>query len=776
MMHKFENWFSDWVIRYRLWFILFSVVGVFVVLANAKEFNPTTDYRVFFGADNPQLLAFQELENTYSKSDNVLFVLTPKDGNIYTRETLSAIDYLSNEHKDRQGKAWDIPFARRVDSITNFQNLTAKGDDISAQALVSDAAKLTDADLVRIRAVVEAERSLIGRVVSAKGNIAAVNVTIELPGKSAQTETPDVVTASRKIVANMKTLFPNVQVRLVGMVPFNNAFTEASLNDVATLYPLALAFILLVLVVMLRSLVAVVLTLLITIASIAVAMSAALIIGLPITPPVMTAPVVILTVSVATSVHLLASFIDAMRSGMEKTAAIKESLRTNIEPVFFTSITDVIGFLSLNFAEVPPFRHMGNVIATGVVISFILAMTFLPAMLSILPIRIKPRLSSKPTATFRLGEFVIRHRTKLLWISTGVILLLVAMVPRNQLNDVFVEFFDQRLEIRRDLDYVQTHLTGAYPVEYSVDSGHANGLKNPEFLKETDRFVEWLRTQKEVAHAYTFVDTLKRIHRAVHEDRPEFYRIPDTTQLAADYLEVLYNNTVPYGFDSTNQVNIDYRSTRVTASLRTVSTRQMLDFDERAQAWLKANTKLIHSAVATGPVMMFAHLSQRNIVGMLTGTFFAMILISFCLILAFRSFKIGLLSLLPNLLPAFMGFGVWALISGQVGLALSVVTGITLGIVVDDTVHFLSKYLRARRSGKLDATGAIRYAFQSVGYALITTTVVLAVGFLILGLSAFQLNSQMGIVTALIIILGLAVELFFIPPLLIKLEGKIGAP
>jgi predicted RND superfamily exporter protein len=210
----------------------------------------------------------------------------------------------------------------------------------------------------------------------------------------------------------------------------------------------------------------------------------------------------------------------------------------------------------------------------------------------------------------------------------------------------------------------------------------------------------------------------------------------------------------------------------MVVTLHTLSTNQMLLLEQRANAWLDENSQFIKAAAASGPTMMFAHIGKRNIISMLGGTTVALILISLILIVALRSLKLGIVSMVPNLVPAAMGFGIWGMLVGEVGLALSVVTSMTLGIVVDDTVHFMSKYQRARRENGLDSEQAVRYAFTSVGRALVTTSVVLIAGFLVLALSAFKLNSGMGLLTALVIGLALIADFLLLPPLLMKLEEK----
>ena len=172
------------------------------------------------------------------------------------------------------------------------------------------------------------------------------------------------------------------------------------------------------------------------------------------------------------------------------------------------------------------------------------------------------------------------------------------------------------------------------------------------------------------------------------------------------------------------------------------------------------------------PTIMFSNIGERNIRSMLLGTTVALILVSIILVFALRSVKIGMLSLIPNLIPAALAFGAWGIAVGQIGLALSVVTGMTLGIVVDDTVHFLSKYLRARREKGLDAQDAVRYAFSTVGLALVVTSIVLVAGFTVLTFSAFALNSNMAFMTAVTIIFAIVADFLLLPPLLMAIDGK----
>ena len=366
------------------------------------------------------------------------------------------------------------------------------------------------------------------------------------------------------------------------------------------------------------------------------------------------------------------------------------------------------------------------------------------------------------------GDFVIRHYRSLLIASSAVVLILVALVPKNELNDIFVEYFDTTIEFRQDSDYTAENLTGVYYIDFSLGTNEAGGISDPDYLIKMQKFVQYLRAQPEVIHVYALTDTFKRLNKNMHGDDPAYYKLPDDRNLAAQYL-LLYEMSLPYGLDLNNQVDVGKSATKIAVTLETMSSNQILALEQRTSEWLQQNMPEL-TGFGTGPTVMFAHLGMRNIQSMLAGTTVALFMISMVLILFFRSFKYGFISLLPNLLPAAAAFGVWGLFVGQVGLALSVVTGMTLGIVVDDTVHFMSKYLRARREKGFDAKQAVHYAFNSVGIALLVTSVVLIAGFMIMAQSHFELNAGMGLLTSVVIALALAIDFMLLPPLLIKLE------
>jgi predicted RND superfamily exporter protein len=753
--------FSKIITNHPWWILIVTVIAVVGMSIGAKNLTLETDYRVYFSEENPQLIAFNEIQDIYNKSDSVLFILEPKDGNVFTAKTLEAIQQLTE-------KAWKIPYSSRVDSVTNFQHTQAIEDDLVVADLVTDP-HVSTAEIDIIRQVALHEPLLVNRLVSTKGHVSGIEVTLQLPGKD-PFEATEVAASVRLLAAEIENSYPDIKIYLTGMAMFNNAFVESAMNDNGTLVPLMYLIVILVLFASLRSFSATFAVIILIIFSITSALGIAGWLGWYLTSTSAIAPTIILTMAIADCVHVLSTQLHNMRLGHEKKKAIQESLVINFYPIFLTSITTAIGFLSMNFSDAPPFRDLGNIVAIGVILAWIFSMTFLPALMSVLPIKVKPKDELDNSVMQHFAEWVIKYRKTLLVFNGVLALVLISLVPQNQLNDEFVKYFDESTEFRQSTDFLNENMGGLYTLEFSIHANSAGAINEPKFLYNVQQLVEWLATQPEVIHTNTITDTFKRLNKNMHGDKDEWYRLPESRELAAQYL-LLYEMSLPYGLDLNDQINIDKSGIRIIATFESMSSNEFLAIELRIKQWLAQNMADYQVDLAS-PILMFSHIGSRNIRGMLTGSAIALVLISLILIIAFKSFKLGLISLIPNLIPAGVAFGLWSLIDGQVGLGLSVVSGMTLGIVVDDTVHFISKYKHARVDKAMNKEDAVRYAFSTVGIAIAITSFVLVAGFMILSLSHFSMNSEMGLLTAITIAVALFMDLLLLPPLLMSMEKK----
>jgi predicted RND superfamily exporter protein len=744
--------------------LLISILLVFSAAFGAQNLVFKGDYKVFFSEQNPELTAFESIQEIYAKSDNVAFILAPKNGDIFTKDNLTAVYWLTNE-------SWQVPYSTRVDSISNFQHTIAEEDDLIVEDLVLDPDVLLASDMVRLKEIATNDPLLLNKIVSATGHVSIVNITNQLPGIDPIGEIPEVSAKVRDIKGQFEEKFPNIDVQITGMVTMNDTFSETTMSDSGTLVPIMFGIVLLTMVLLLRSFTGTLATLIVIIFSILTTMGAVGWLGFFITAPSSSAPIMIMTLAVADCIHILTSYYFEMRQGKAKRQALQESLRVNFKPILLTSVTTAIGFMSMNFSDSPPFRDLGNMVAIGVMLAFVFSITVFPALLMILPVKaskVSPK--SHYGLMERFADLVVAKRKILLPTSILVIVAIASFLPQNKLDDNFVEYFDETVPFRAATDFMEDNLSGLSSIEVSINSRESSGINDPAFLKTVGDFSQWLRVQPFTDHVNSISDVLKRLNKNMHGDDPAFYKLPEERELSAQYL-LLYEMSLPYGLDLNNQLNVDKSSTRVIGTFKNLSSMEQINIEQSMYEWFAKNAPAYQISISS-PTLMFAHIGQRNIYSMLFGTTVALLLISLLLAFALRSVRYGIISLLPNLIPASVGFGLWYFIDGQIGLALSVVTGMTLGIVVDDTVHFLSKYKHARDAYGKSSEEAVKYAFSSVGRALWITTLVLVAGFMVLAQSSFKLNGDMGLLTAVTIAVALIVDFLFLPPLLMLLDGN----
>ncbi|MFT6326986.1 MAG: putative RND superfamily exporter protein [Crocinitomicaceae bacterium] len=753
-----------WLIKSRVKIAFFTLLIIIALGAGLSQLQFNSSYKIFFDDTNEQLIAHERNEDIYIKSNNILFVFEAFNGTIYTPENLASVEHMTTE-------AWQLPYSSRVDSLTNYQHTQVIDDDLLVADLVEDAIALTAEQIVRIKAIASSEVALVNRLVSDRHHATGVNVVLNMPDDTmyAQGEaTEELVAAARELRKVIEAENPNIKIHLQGLSIVNTAFNESAEHDAMYLFPVLFLLIIFMLFILLRSVWSALVTTIVIILGVVISEGFVGWVGYDLNQINVMAPIIILTLAVCDCVHLLTSYLHHLSLGQTRKQAMTEAMKINLQPVFLTSFTTAIGFLAMNTSEVPPFRELGNFAAFGVMAAFFLSVTILPTLAIWLPMKAKPMDESRVQWSSRLANFTINKRHIILPIvllfATGI----ASLTMLNELNDNTVDYFDESTEFRQASEFMEANLTGFDVLHYSLDSGEAGGVNEPEFLSQVESFVQWYRSQPEVVNALSYTDTIKRLSQNMHGDDPDWYEIPKTRELASQY-QLLYELSLPYGLDLNNQIDTEKRSMFIAFGIKGVKAKGLIELDKRAQVWLITNTPDI-AVPASGISTMFAHVGKKNIDSMLSGSVIAIVLITLTLMLAFRSVKFGLLSLLPNVFPALITFGIWGALVGEVDLGVAVVFSLTLGIVVDDTVHFFSKYIRARQQLGKSAADGVRYAFHTVGKPLLVTTIVLVAGFSILMMSNFTANAKMGVMISATISIALIFDFLLLPALLMMFD------
>ncbi len=739
--------------------IFLSFVVLLICVARAGYLTNSQNFRDLLNDDNPELVAFDELDNVYAQasSNSILMAVVPESGNIFTRKALGVIEDLTE-------RAWLLPYAVRVDSLTNYAHSSADGDDLIIENLVEDSASLTDQELQRIADIALGQPELKNRLLSGDGRIGGMLINFALPEERSE-PVREVNDSLDALIAAMQEAYGDTAFYAVGEMVSNRALTDTTESELAFLVPSTLIIILLTAWLLTRSVVCTLATFFLMLINVGAVMGIMGWFSIVLTPISAYTPIVMMAFSVAYSIHIINGILAGMRRGLVKAEAITHSIEDNVYPILLTSITTAVGFLSLNFSDLPPFRTLGNFVAIGIVFNFIFSMTFLPAVLAILPLRPPAeRRSVLQDRLVRLGDFVTEKRKPLFLIMCAIAITCSTGIFRIELSDNFVEYYGERHEYRRKMEFVIDNFTGMDTQEYSLDSGEENGVTDPEYLATIDRFAEWYRQQPGVHHVWSFSDIMKRLNQNMNGDDPDYYRLPEERNLAAQYL-LLYELSLPFGKELNNSINVSKSATRMVVTLRNLSSTEQLELAERGYGWLETNAPDLQTR-ASGFSLVLANLSKRSIRSMLSGTVIAASIVSLLLLLVFRSIRYGLVSLVPNFLPGIMAIGLWGYFVGNIGIAAAVFVVISFGIIVDDTIHFMSRYLAAVRRDGGSQQVAVREAFSKTGGALLSTTVVLALGFGVFAFSSFQPNWSLGGLVTMSIVLALIMDFLLLPPLL----------
>ncbi|MDF4732783.1 MMPL family transporter [Vibrio parahaemolyticus] len=749
--------------KYSLLVLLATIFLIIVATIGGKNLYFRGDYDIFFDGTNKQLLAFDEIQTTFAKTDNLAIVIAPEDGDVFSPQTLSLIQKITVD-------AWQVPYSSRVDSIANYQHTEAFEDDLLVEDLLYSEYELTPDRISKVKSIALSEPVLKSALVSEKGDVTVVNITVQLPEMDKTAEVEEVVSSINAMIDRYQRAYPDVTFHKAGIIAMNHAFMTAAQDDSSTLVPTMLVVILVFLTIMLRSILSVIATLIVIIGSVMATMGISGWAGMFLSTATVNVPTLIMTLALADCVHVIATMRQSMKNGFTKAQSIERSIALNFVPILITSVTTAIGFLMMNMSDSPVLRDFGNLSALGVMVACFLSVTLLPALLKLLPIHVKMETSQDQKHVMdRLGDFVVSQRRTLLPLSVAVIVVCASLIPLNKVNDESVEYFGQRNEFRQAADFMEERISGMTNISIAIKTNESQGIAAPDFLNTIGEFSSWLRDQPETDHVATLADVYKRLNKNMHGDDEAYYSLPQARELAAQYL-LLYEMSLPYGLDLNNQINVDKSSIKMVLTVANLGSVELVDLENRIYQWFAEHAPQ-YQVVASSPSLMFAHIGETNMASMLSTLPITLVLISALLIFALRSVRLGLISLMPNIAPAVIGFGLWALISGEINLGLSVVVTLTLGIVVDDAVHFLSKYQRARREGQT-AEQAVRYAFHTVGRALWITTVVLVAGFSVLAMSSFRLNADMGQLSAIVIFIALVVDFLFLPTLLMLFDKK----
>ena len=743
----------------RVWLTLFTILIV-ALAAGIPRLELSSDSRAFFGKSNQEFRDILALDETYTQTNSLLLMVAPPEGTAFAPQSLQALREMTED-------AWQFPYILRADSPANHMHSFSEGDEVFVEPLLEEEGDITQEAADRFRRLALASEALRNTLLSETGDTYGIAVHLVLPDNTPEyrAEVEDFLAELRSDWAGR---YPGWDVAAVGGLLGNSLLARVAIDDVRYLVPLALLSAIVLFALALGSLSAIGALVLVLLSATVGTFGFAGWTNVALTAGTAISPMAVLVLVSTSCIHVM---VGAVRAAEIPGQAhpLRKSVRDNLAPVTVSHLTTALGFLCLNFAPSPPLAAMGNIVAFGLVIGLLSVFVLLPALMS-------QRTPARPgwlmlgSTTMRgCAHWVLRHSR--LWIglfAAGAAIAVIGLF-RIGYDDHVLRYFDTRYQLRQDSETIQQRLTGLDSLQFSFEAPAGASVFDPAFLRSVDRFATWLEAQPDVVAVNALPELLKDINRSMNGEDPEAYSIADSQEANAQLL-MFYELSLPLGMDLTTSMDMARTKTLVSATLRAPHSDITRAVARDAEAWLAENEPQIATRAA-GLAIAFARVSERNNAQMIYGFLTALALISVTLMITLRSARFGLLSLVPNLVPALLAFGLWGMTMRDVNLGSTVVTTMTFGIVVDDTVHFLMHFLRHRTRGET-IPAAIESTFAVVGSSILLTSVAMVAGFAIMALSGFSINQHIGMLTATVIVFALLCDLLLLPALLNLTQGN----
>ena len=760
---KKEN-LSKFIINNRIVFIFSCLVLVLILGRGITSVVFDPDMERFFPKGHPATSLSYEIDETFIRTDNLVIAINAKNNSIFTKKTLSLIESLTE-------KSWTVPYSIRVDSLTNYSYVRSVDDDLLVEPFIENAVSLEDSFIKQREKIVEEEEIIFGSLISKDKKTTVISIIVDPPNPDANIKLIDTVEYMLEYVDEAKSNHPELDIRVLG-TPYQEYISpKMVLSEMPIVMPSMLLLILVSVFFLLRSVFAVLATILVIVLSLISTFGSVGYIGNALNQMVITIPILIITLALADCVHLFSIFFQQRAKGYSSKESMTRSLELNLQPLFLTTLTTCIGFLSFNVLDVPPLQDLGNFVSIGIAMAFIFTIFFAAPLFSFFEIKAPKSVNQQINLSRKIAKFSLKNSKTLLWSVPLASLLLICLIPLNVLDENPTQMYDEGFtSFSADTLWLDEMLGVTFPVSFKASSNNGS-VSEPEFLKKIDNFVKWLETQDEVNHVTSLAHTMKNLNKSMHGDDPEWETIPESEELSSQYL-FFYEMSLPMGLDLNSSISQDRASTKISANLDDMSGKEFLKFDKKVRAHIQENNLTEIISPAAGFRVVFSHISMVIVNSLLFGVFLGLLSITLLLGLFFRSIPFGVLSAFPNVLPIAAAFGIWALYDGQVGFMVAVGMGSTLGIIVDFTVHLLSKYDLARREMGQSPEEAVVFAFESVGFALIVMTIVISLGFLVLNLVNFMPLHDFARFSTISFVMALIIDFLLFPNLLVRFDKR----
>ena len=790
---RFEG-FAGFIFRNRIKTLLIMLALSMGLIIQVPKITVDTSTEGFLHDKDPALLAYGNFRDQFGRDEVIIIAINPP--NVFDRQFL---ERLREFHETLEEQ---VPYIDDITSLINARNTRGEADELIVEDLLENRPQ-TDEEMKDLKARVLSNQLYKNLLISEDGRFTAIIIqthsqsslnnesdilegfedtaTKEKNQPSKKTayltdqENSEVVNAVYKVVRKFNDSdFP---VYVAGSPAVTHYLKQTMMHDMRKFVALAVLVVSVLLFVMFQRISGILLPIFVVVVSLLATIGLMAVFRVPIKLPTQILPSFLLAVGVGTSVHILAIFYHRFDHSGDKAEAIAYALGHSGLAIVMTNVTTACGLLSFSTAEIAPIADLGIFAGIGVLFAFINTVVLLPALLALIPLKPKPRTEksgNRETMMDRflaaVAQFSTGHPKSIILVSAVVFILAVIALFNIRLSHDVLGWYPKDSPIRIATEKIDRELRGSLSLEIIIDTGKENGLYEPDILNRIEKaiaFVEPLEFSDVFAgKAWSLTTILKEIHQALNENRPGFYKVPQNRDLIAQEF-LLFANT---GSDDLEDVvDSHFSMVRFTIKAPFKDAVKYDAFIDTIETYFKTHFPEAKVTI-TGMMALLFRTITNVMISMAESYAIALVVITVLMILLIGGVRIGLLSMIPNIVPILLMLGVIGAFSLPMDLFTMMVASIAIGLAVDDTIHFMHNFRRYYETGG-DPKAAVRQTLETTGRAMLVTSIVLSCGFFIFAFATMHNLINFGLLTAFTIIMALVAD-YLLGPAIMVLVNK----
>ena len=743
---------SEWIYNHSK---ALTIVALLVYAAAASglyfaEFK--SDFRSAFNEDSEIIKNYDKINEQYEKGETLAFYLKFSSSGEISEQNLKAIEYADDLVNT-------LPFVRSVRSLSSYQKPFSDDDSIVAK-YVGEWARESNG-LKEVNQYIAQQPQLLGTLIANDYSGAMVLAQLDLVEPFNQS-TSKLMEAAEQAAGKIKQAHPGIEVHLSGTAALDMALQTEFLNFLMIGSPAIIIGVSLV-VAWLSSSISITMAGLTT-SGLALVTAAGIFGWLPVyfDQAAIMGALLVMLLTVLDCIHIGATYRVCISKSFSKEAAIKESIRANLTPVFYTTLTTGVGLITMLFSGSPPYILFAQIALVGIFAGFIYSFIFMTSMSIWLPAPKDVKMPAQPVVDFA-RKISFERPKQVISIFAIIVIATLALIPLNTIDEDPARILKSGEKFDKAIETIRADLKGSNQLLIDLASTDDQSITSIDTIRAIDKFESWLDLDPFVVNTLTINDIAKET-KSTWDNLPLSSRLPRSSQ-EYEQLLLVYEMSLQTGQSASELIAADRTSTLMTVFMEDQTNNEIVDKKVRIEQWW-AEQGLDLRVSISGRDLIAAQLAEQTVHKSILNGGIAAILITLFMIFSFQSMRWGLFSLIPNTLPFVLLFGVWALFSGEISQASCMAFTMVIGVVVDDSIHFISKFREAKRSMLLD--DALNKTFDFVGQAITVGTIAFIVDGLLIYLASGSIPmATMGAFILLTFIMAWLCDMLLMPAILV---------